>query len=137
MNARTSNLGRGGCYVDAFSPFPVNAPVKLQLTCEKRSFTANAIVTNSRTGMGMGLKFTEIEPEQLPVLEKWLGELSGAVPREPEASLEAGWCAKPESSRGQWYVLNELIVTLMRKGALSDSEGKSMLQKLNGQDVGG
>jgi len=42
LNARTSDLGRGGCYVDAFCPFPVQSDVKLRLTCEKRSFVAQA-----------------------------------------------------------------------------------------------
>jgi hypothetical protein len=30
----------------------------------------------------------------------------------------------------QYYVLNELIISLMRKGVLTDAEGKAMLEKL-------
>ena len=136
MNARTSDLGRGGCYVDAFCPFPINTPVKMRLTNEKRSFMANAIVTNSRIGVGMGLRFTDIEAGQLPVLEKWLAELSGEAPCEPEGSPEETLSAiQQKVPREQWYVLNELIITLMRKGALSHPEGKGMLLKLLEQDV--
>ena len=29
-----------------------------------------------------------------------------------------------------YYVLNELIIALMRKGALTETEGKAMLKKL-------
>src|SRR5260370_31750148 len=88
LNARTSDLGRGGCYIDAFSPFPLKRGVKLRITNEMRSFEAHASVVYSKTGMGMGLQFTAIEPEQLTVLDKWLGELSGASPPPPHAAAE-------------------------------------------------
>jgi hypothetical protein len=32
--------------------------------------------------MGMGMGFTSIDPQQMGVLEKWLGELSGSAPSE-------------------------------------------------------
>jgi hypothetical protein len=38
--------------------------------------------------MGMGLSFSEIEPGQLAVLERWLAELSGEVAPEPKALKE-------------------------------------------------
>jgi hypothetical protein len=54
LNARISDLGRGGCYVDAFSPFPLKTGVKLRITSEKRSFDAHADVVYSKTGMAWG-----------------------------------------------------------------------------------
>jgi hypothetical protein len=62
--------------------------VKLRITSEKRSFEAHADVVYSKTGMGMGLAFTTVEPEQLNILDRWLAELSGAAPFEPEAERE-------------------------------------------------
>src|SRR5271156_534231 len=62
MNARTSDIGRGGCYVDTYCPFPLKTGVKLRLTNEKSSFVAEATVVYSQIGMGMGLEFTAIEP---------------------------------------------------------------------------
>jgi len=35
-------------------------------------------------GMGMGLKFTSGDSQQLSTLEKWVGELSGKLAPEPE-----------------------------------------------------
>ncbi len=55
MNARTSDLGKGGCYVDTFSPFPMKTGVKLRITKEKISFEAEATVVYSKIGMGMGM----------------------------------------------------------------------------------
>jgi hypothetical protein len=78
--------------------------------------------------------FTAIEPEQLPVLDRWLGELSGEVRPEPLAAKQETPSAKAAAdqapSQEQNYVLNELIIALMRKNVLSDSEGKALLQKL-------
>jgi len=135
MNARTSDISRGGCYVDAFCPFPVNADVKLRLSCEKRSLIAKAKVVCSKTGMGMGLEFRELEAPQLAVLDEWLGELSGTKPIQSE-SCEAPWEAESEPAvdRTQWYVLHELVVALMRKSLLGHQEGKAMLQKLLEED---
>lgn len=136
MNARTSDISRGGCYVDAFCPFPVNADVKLRLSCEKRSLIAKAKVVCSKTGMGMGLEFRDLEEPQLEVLDEWLGELSGARPPKESETCEAPWEAESELAvdRTQWYVLHELVVALMRKSLLGHQEGKAMLRKLLEED---
>ena len=137
LNARTSDIGRGGCYVDAFSPFPLKTPVRVRLTNEEDSFIACANVVYSRIGMGMGLRFTEVEPGQLAVLDKWIAELNGA----PRVPLQPQLAEKPPSRRDellkreQWYVLNELILSLMRKSILTHAEGRAMLQKLLQQDL--
>jgi hypothetical protein len=84
-------------------------------------------------GMGMGLMFTTIDPEQLVVLEKWLAELSGETSEPPIVEKESPIqksAADVAPSHEQNYVLNELIIALMRKNVLSDLEGKALLQKL-------
>jgi hypothetical protein len=131
LNGRISDLGRGGCYVDTINPFPVSTDVRIRINKDNSSFVARARVVYSSGGMGMGLMFTKIEPERLQVLEKWLAELRGDASPEAEA-LEQN---QPELIEGrangeQSYVLNELIIALMRKRVLTDAEGKAMLQKL-------
>jgi hypothetical protein len=139
MNARTSDLSKGGCYVDTFSPFPLKTGVKLRITREKASFTAEAKVVYSKIGMGMGLAFTSVDPQEMPVLEKWIGELSGTAPLEM-AELPAikessrNGAAHNSSTKEPGYVLNELILALMRKGMLTDEEGKTMLLRLVHRD---
>jgi hypothetical protein len=135
MNARTSDIGKGGCYVDTFSPFPLKTPVKIRITREKLSFTAEANVVYSKIGMGMGLAFTAMEPREIGVLERWIAELSGSAPMEM-ADL-SGVKQNHDNGAGQstaakepGYVLNELIIALMRKGTLTDEEGKTMLLRL-------
>jgi len=138
MNARTTDIGKGGCYVDTFSPFPPKTPVKVRLTSEKTSFVAEARVISSKTGMGMGLEFTSIEPQQMFVLDKWIGELCGSTPCEFPGSHDfaehRNGGRNGSSAKEPGYVLNELIVALMRKGTLTEEEGRTMLLRLLHRD---
>jgi hypothetical protein len=133
MNARTSDIGLGGCYVDTFCPFPLKTGVKLRLTNEQSSLMAESKVVYSK--IGMGLEFTSVEPQQMNVLEKWIGELSGSAPMQFDGLEEHSnghsnghKSAAPHKETG--YVLNELIIALMRKGTLAEEEGKTMLTRL-------
>jgi hypothetical protein len=143
MNARTSDIGKGGCYIDTYSPFPLKTGVKLRITREKTSFLAEAKVVYSKIGMGMGLQFTAIEPQQMGVLEKWIGELSGTAPMEhtgmtilDEHGVRASHNGNGNGSapKESGYVLNELLLALMRKGVLTEEEGKTMLLRLLHRD---
>ena len=79
----------------------------------------------------MGLKFAALEPEQVLILEKWLSELSGESQPDDESSGEDSLGpVSAASSNESSYVLNEVIIALMRKGILTDGEGKAMLHKL-------
>jgi PilZ domain len=130
LSARSSDLGRGGCFIDSISPFPVGTDTILQLTFEQKTFEAKARVVYTQMGMGMGLVFTSVEPDQLFVLEKWLGNLSGKIPPERAAHEPQGF-AQQEAGRAEaGFVLNELIIALMRKQVLTEAEGKQLLQKL-------
>jgi len=131
MNARVSDLSRMGCYVEMMSPFPLGANLKMRIMKNKTPFLAHGQVAYSSGGMGMGVRFTALDPEQILLLEKWLGELSGALPFDEEASDDgAHGHASHANGNETSYVLNEVIIALMRKGVLSDGEGKTMLQKL-------
>ncbi len=137
IHGRISDIGRGGCYVEVMSPFAVGADVRVIVTKDDLVFAAKGRVLYSTGGMGMGLSFTEIEASQRPVLERWIAELSGEAAPEPKAAAAKSE-SEPESPSAesrideQRYVLNELIITLIRKRVLTDAEGKSLLQKLMG-----
>lgn len=137
LSARTSDLARGGCFID--TTFPIGTNVSLRLTNGNKKFEGRARVVYEAAGSGMGLAFTAVEPDQLWVLEKWLGALSGElVPElhEHEEDTSEMVVHDTVASRGpsanseHGFVLNELIIALMRKRVLSESEGKQLLQKL-------
>jgi hypothetical protein len=75
LSARTSEVGLGGCYVDALNPFANGTIVKLRIMRDQGAFEAKAKVAYSDPSFGMGLSFTEITPEQRVILENWLEEI--------------------------------------------------------------
>ena len=132
-SARTSDISLGGCFIDTTSPFAAGTAVKVRLTQEKKVFVTRAVVASAMAGMGMGVRFLDVEPQQMEVLGKWISQLSGDL-----APAFAGFDEVPEAS-GEvplkeefHYTLNELIVALMRKGILGEVQGKEMLRRLHG-----
>lgn len=131
IQARTSDLSGGGCYVDTTSPLPVDATLKMRLTKGNRSFSVKAKVVYSLPGMGMGVAFTSADPEQVAVLKRWIGELSGELSPELSATESVEPLRAAQGSiKGSSYALGALIFELMRKGVLSNEKGKAMLDQL-------
>jgi hypothetical protein len=165
MTARTSDISRGGCYVDTFCPFPRNSSVMLRIVRDKESLVAKAKVVYSKLGMGMGLSFTALEPDNKRILDRWIGELSGtapldfndhhhehSVPRQHVAAqnnssaqnstnaqnnpnTQSSSSSSNSSHNDPAYVVGELIIALMRRGSLSSEEGNSLLLKLVQRDA--
>jgi hypothetical protein len=132
MNARTSDLSRHGCYIDTQSPFPLHTKVRIRISSAKKSFDTHATVVYSLPNMGMGLAFGEPEPEQKKILSAWIDDLSGVSEADfdlsPARSDHPAAEAAPKNE--QVIVLQDLLLTLMQRGVLTDVEGKAMLQKL-------
>ena len=75
LSARTSELGLGGCYVDALNPFPQGTLVRLRILRDQGVFETTAKVVYCDPRFGMGLAFTETTPDQRSILETWLAEI--------------------------------------------------------------
>lgn len=75
ISARTSEIGLGGCYVDALNSFPDGTLVKLRILRDQGVFEADAKVVYYDPRFGMGLAFTDIQPAQKSLLESWLADL--------------------------------------------------------------
>lgn len=75
LSARMSEIGIGGCYVDAMNPFPEGTAVDVRILRDQGTFEAKAKVVYCDSTMGMGLAFTEMAPEQRSLLEDWLAEI--------------------------------------------------------------
>ncbi|HKQ85896.1 MAG TPA: PilZ domain-containing protein [Candidatus Acidoferrales bacterium] len=74
LSARISELGVGGCYVDAMNPFPEGTAVTVRILRDQGAFETKGKVVYCHPACGMGLSFTETEPSQRSVLEEWLAE---------------------------------------------------------------
>jgi hypothetical protein len=96
------------------------------------------MVTFSQVGMGMGLSFIASEPQQSQIFQRWVTQLSGEGAAPPPVETVLGE-TKSANESSHWetpgderlYVLNELVIALMRKGVLSEGDGKEMLRKLH------
>lgn len=157
ISGRISDIGPGGCYFEVMSPFANGAELRVRITRNHQTLTVSAKVLYSTGGMGMGLLFTQVEPEQRHLLHQWVGELSGSgVPQThapdpnegttPNTSGTAsgsripggaelvhepeGAAERTGMNENPRNVLNELITLLMRNRVLTDTEGKNLLRKL-------
>jgi hypothetical protein len=128
---RTSDLSLGGCYVDTISPFPVGTDARIQITRGNEVFEAQAKVVYSQIGMGMGLAFLSAEPKEVRLFQRWVLEIGGKEAESPVVpGPEQGVVANASPKEEKYFVLNELIIALMRKGILNEVEGKEMLKRL-------
>ena len=70
----TRDMSASGCFVKTTTPFPTGTRVRVRITHAGAQVTGLGNVTGNVSSEGMGIVFTEIEPNDRAVLEKWLGE---------------------------------------------------------------
>ena len=75
LSGRISEMGLGGCYVDALSQFPEGTVVELRILRDQGIFETTAKVVYCNPGFGMGLAFVELNFEQRSLLEGWIAEI--------------------------------------------------------------
>jgi hypothetical protein len=74
IGARIADISQRGCYVETERGFPLGAEVRVNIHKGLDSFVAHARVVSSSV-KGMGLAFSETAPDQIQILETWLGSL--------------------------------------------------------------
>jgi hypothetical protein len=72
LQGRTSDISRTGCYVDTLNPIPQKSQVRLRLTYQGEVFEVQGLVVYVSPGLGMGVTFENVSPEQQARLNKWL-----------------------------------------------------------------
>ena len=129
--ARASDLCIGGCYVDTPSPFAKGTTVRLRLNNDKQQLETLAVVAYSSAPMGMGLTFTEIQPDQLDILGSWMPKREGEPPSEKKMVVAGGPAAEADTIvSNPRLVLNELINLMVRKKLITENEGSGLLRKM-------
>ena len=75
LSGRTSDVSRTGCYIDTLNPTPTGTIVRVKFSHEGEDLDLLARIVYVSPRLGMGVRFDEsITPEQLAVLNRWLGE---------------------------------------------------------------
>ena len=72
LAARISDISSSGCYVDTINPLVDGTPVRVKILTDSQVFEASATVVYSVAHLGMGLKFGEVLPKSLDILQNWL-----------------------------------------------------------------
>jgi hypothetical protein len=96
MEGRCSDLSVSGCYIDTLNPFPEKSKVLLQLTNNQSTFEVSAHVVSHHIGMGMGLIFDGLSPEQRSALVDWLSKRPSPSLVVVEQSASAGNSRDPQ-----------------------------------------
>ena len=134
LTGRATDLSIGGCYVDTMSPFPVRTTVLIRLSSESRSFQGKARVVYENAGMGMGLAFVELVPEQSKSIQEWVRELAGELPLEESDADELFGFAAPTAiprTVDLREVVAGLVSLLAKKNLLSRAEADEIQKKLS------
>ncbi len=75
IQERTSDLSLYGCRVEAHKPFPTGTKVRIRIAHRSANFVALGRVSYATAEGRMGIAFTQIEPNDQLILEKWVEEL--------------------------------------------------------------
>jgi hypothetical protein len=75
IHVRTSDLSLYGCCVEAHRPFPTGTKVRVRIAHNSANFVALGSVSYAKAEGEMGIMFTQIDPKDQLVLEKWIEEL--------------------------------------------------------------
>jgi hypothetical protein len=117
LRGRCTDLSPEGCYVDTLNPFPTGTIARVELRKADRVFEAVARVNSSHMGMGMGLCFQDLTPDQISVLMNWLN-------KEPGGRM---WVANPlDSAKREESTDRALAIDFIRhilsKGILTKAD---------------
>jgi len=78
LSGRVTEISRNGCYVDSLNALPVGTMLRLQITCDRGSFSTKGSIIYVHPGIGMGIMFLDPPEDQLKILDSWLAALSAA-----------------------------------------------------------
>ncbi len=72
--AQISDLSLFGCHVVTLKPLSAGTKIRIKISHRSESFEALGKVVYSRQNEGMGIHFTNIEPNDQLVLDRWIAE---------------------------------------------------------------
>ncbi|MGZ4836392.1 MAG: PilZ domain-containing protein [Terriglobales bacterium] len=72
MRLETTDLSRGGCYVQLLMPLPVGTRVRVTLWLDSHSLVIHGRVVTRHPQFGNGIKFVEFEGQSEQLLKRYL-----------------------------------------------------------------
>jgi hypothetical protein len=133
ISGRMTDLGLGGCYVDAIMTFPVDTSVHMRMTREDLKFEADARVVFSKPGLGMGLAFTDLTSDHKRYLTEWVEELSGTERIAEKSTRSTPMDDDDAAARGDQAALQQLIRVLLQRDVITQSDFEQVLRAIGKQ----
>ncbi|MGH9698271.1 MAG: PilZ domain-containing protein [Candidatus Acidiferrales bacterium] len=125
FSSRTMDLGPGGCFIDTTNPLPVTTKVQLKLTKGQTTLQTGGTVVYSQNGLGMGIAFSNLEPEQQKALDSWLSGMAADRPIAAKPSEETLRSSPNQLADGR--AIKRLLRLLVMKGIFTEAEASSVL----------
>lgn len=128
LRARSCDLVVQGCYIDTINPFPAGTLVRIRLEKEGAKVDSKGKVVYRLPGLGMGIAFLDLTPENQRVLEQWLA-LSGTNEDPFQASLSAfaTELESPLDAQSPTLIV-ELIQLLHQRGIINKADANKLLR---------
>ena len=129
VSARAADLSMNGCYLDTLNPFAVGSKVQLCIRWNRAELACSAMVRDSKTGMGMGVAFTDLDDTRKALLESWIEKVASPAPGDSSSSPHSENTEFPPPSDERDALAVRLIELLHKKGLLDSSDLASLLNK--------
>jgi hypothetical protein len=140
LSVKVTDVSVGGCYVEMLAPLPLDSSVELTLDTAHGTVHARGKVINAQTGMGMGVAFTAISPDDYeklneiappaqPIKPEHAKSLPAPVHGVPSTGARANKRASQITPSTQ-EVLESIVRILLRKGIVSEEEMAEEFEKL-------
>jgi hypothetical protein len=127
LSGRTSDLAITGCYFDCLDSFPIGTLVRTRLKKGGTIVEVDGNVVYQMPGLGMGITFRDVSPENLSSLEKWVAHLPIERPS-PEAWTGLANPVQSGNSQQAGVQFVGLVRLLVKKGVLTESEASGLLK---------
>jgi hypothetical protein len=129
VSARAADLSKNGCYLDTLNPFAVGSKVQLCIRWNRAELACSAMVRDSKTGMGMGVAFTDLDDTRKALLESWIDKVASPSPGDSLSSPRSDNIESHQPAEERDALAVRLIELLHKKGLLDSSDLASLLNK--------
>ena len=141
LTVKVTDISFGGCYVEMLAPLPVKSSVELTLDTSQGAIHARGKVVAAQTGMGMGIAFTAISPEDseklreiAPTAEHHREWKHSSPPTSAVATVSSNGARRSKRASqvapSTQEVLEAILRILLRKGIVSEEEMAEEFEKL-------
>lgn len=131
---RITDLSLSGCYVETMTPLPHDAAVNIAISKGRKTVYLSGKVRFSHSGLGMGVVFTAIRPEDFDNIREFARAAPqpkmGASPRLESLYYSAESDPPTDRAPETADVLEAVVRVLFRKGLLTRAELTEEIERL-------